>query len=69
MWSDPATVAARNFLRMIAAGTAAHSDHARGMAFTLLAVATGEAKDFKITDVRKLYRVADTSISSLKAGK
>ncbi|MCX5718153.1 MAG: anaerobic carbon-monoxide dehydrogenase catalytic subunit [Nitrospirae bacterium] len=52
------TVAARNFLRMIAAGTAAHSDHARGMAFTLLAVATGQAKDFKITDVRKLYRVA-----------
>ncbi|MDH4232846.1 MAG: anaerobic carbon-monoxide dehydrogenase catalytic subunit [Nitrospirota bacterium] len=52
------TVAARNFLRMIAAGTAAHSDHARGMAFTLLAVANGEAKDFKITDVRKLYRVA-----------
>jgi carbon-monoxide dehydrogenase catalytic subunit len=52
------TVAARNFLRMIAAGTAAHSDHARGMAFTLLAVANGETKDFKITDVRKLYRVA-----------
>ncbi|MDI6801468.1 MAG: anaerobic carbon-monoxide dehydrogenase catalytic subunit [Thermodesulfovibrionales bacterium] len=52
------TVAARNFVRMIAAGTAAHSDHARDMAFTLLAAATGEAKDFKITDVRKLYRVA-----------
>lgn len=52
------TVAARNLLRMIAAGTAAHSDHARGMAFTLLAVANGEAKDFKITDVRKLYKVA-----------
>ena len=52
------TVAARNLLRMIAAGTAAHSDHARGMAFTLLSVANGEAKDFKITDVRKLYRVA-----------
>ncbi len=52
------TVAARNLLRMIAAGTAAHSDHARGMAFTLLAVANGEAKDFKITDVRKLYKIA-----------
>jgi len=53
-----ATVAARNFVRMIAAGTAAHSDHARDMANTLLAVATGEVKDFKITDVRKLYKVA-----------
>ncbi|MEC4675997.1 MAG: anaerobic carbon-monoxide dehydrogenase catalytic subunit [Nitrospirota bacterium] len=52
------TVASRNLLRMIAAGTAAHSDHARDMAFTLLAVAEGEAKDFRITDVRKLYRVA-----------
>ncbi|MFO0752566.1 MAG: hypothetical protein U0411_04495 [Thermodesulfovibrionales bacterium] len=53
-----ATVAARNFARMIAGGTAAHSDHARDMAFTLLAVANGETKDFQITDVRKLYRVA-----------
>ncbi|MGD1076635.1 MAG: carbon monoxide dehydrogenase, partial [Thermodesulfovibrionales bacterium] len=52
------TVATRNLVRMIAAGTSAHSDHARGMAYTLLAVANGEAKDFKITDVRKLYRVA-----------
>ncbi|GER92828.1 carbon-monoxide dehydrogenase catalytic subunit [hot springs metagenome] len=52
------TVAARNLVRMIAAGTAAHSDHARDMVLTLLATATGEAKDFQITDVRKLYRVA-----------
>jgi carbon-monoxide dehydrogenase catalytic subunit len=53
------TVVARNMVRMIAAGTAAHSDHARDMAMTLLSVAEGEAKDFKITDVKKLYRVAD----------
>jgi len=39
-------------------GTAAHSDHARGMAEALLAVAKGETKDFKVTDVRKLYKVA-----------
>lgn len=53
------TVTARNLVRMIAAGTAAHTDHARDMVFTLLATAEGEAKDYKITDVRKLYRVAD----------
>lgn len=53
------TVVARNLVRMIAAGTAAHSDHARDMAFTLLAVANGETKDFQIKDVRKLYRVAE----------
>jgi carbon-monoxide dehydrogenase catalytic subunit len=52
------TVVARNIVRMMAGGTAAHSDHARDMAMTLLSVAEGEAKDFKITDVKKLYRVA-----------
>lgn len=52
------TVAARNLLRMAVAGTAAHSDHARDMAFVLLSVANGETKDFKITDVKKLYKVA-----------
>jgi carbon-monoxide dehydrogenase catalytic subunit len=44
---------------MIAAGTAAHSDHARDMAMTLYYAATGEAKDFKVSDVKKLYRIAD----------
>ncbi len=52
------TVAARNLLRMAVAGSAAHTDHARDMAFTLLAVANSETKDFRITDVKKLYRVA-----------
>ena len=51
-------VTARNFARMVAAGTSAHSDHARDLANTLLAVARGEAKDFQIKDVRKLNRVA-----------
>ncbi len=52
------TVSARKLLRQIAAGTAAHSDHARGMVLALLAAANGEAKDFQVTDVKKLYRVA-----------
>src|SRR5512146_1365139 len=51
-------VTARNWSRMVAAGTAAHSDHARDLANTLLAVARGEAKDFQIKGVRKLNRVA-----------
>lgn len=51
-------VTARNFARMVAAGTAAHSDHARDLVNTLLAVAQGGAKDFQIKDVRKLNRVA-----------
>jgi len=52
------TVAARNFARMVAAGASAHSDHGRGMALTLLAVAEGEAPDYEIRDREKLIEVA-----------
>jgi carbon-monoxide dehydrogenase catalytic subunit len=52
-------IAARNFLRMVAAGTAAHSDHARDMAYTLLEAATGEAPDFTIRDEGKLKKLAN----------
>jgi carbon-monoxide dehydrogenase catalytic subunit len=52
------TVAARHFVRMIAAGTAAHSDHGRGVAETFLAAAKGEAKGFEIRDEQKLLQLA-----------
>ncbi|MBI5529784.1 MAG: anaerobic carbon-monoxide dehydrogenase catalytic subunit [Deltaproteobacteria bacterium] len=52
------TVAARHFVRMIAAGTAAHSDHGRGVAETFLAAAKGEAKGFEIKDEQKLLQIA-----------
>ncbi|MBM4464646.1 MAG: anaerobic carbon-monoxide dehydrogenase catalytic subunit [Chloroflexi bacterium] len=53
------TVAARKLARMIAAGAAAHSDHGRDMALTLLAAAEGEAPDYEIRDVNKLLEVAE----------
>lgn len=53
-----ATVVARNILRMAAAGAAAHSDQARDIALTLLGVADGKVKDFKIADTKKLHKVA-----------
>ncbi len=53
-----ATVAARNFARAVAAGASAHSDHGRGMAFALLAVAKGETEGFRIRDEAKLHVVA-----------
>src|SRR3989304_4062299 len=53
-----ATIAARGVARYVAAGTAAHSDHGRDLAFTLRAVAKGEAHGFKIKDVNKLLKVA-----------
>ncbi len=52
------TVTARNLARSIAAGASAHSDHGRGVAFTLLAAAEGHAPDYQIRDVGKLRRVA-----------
>ncbi len=52
------TIQARNFIRAIAAGSAAHSDHGRDMAFTLKAVANGEAEGYMIRDVAKLRTVA-----------
>ena len=52
------TIAARNFVRMVAAGTSAHSDHARGVAETFLAAAKGEAPGFEIRDEQKLLQLA-----------
>jgi len=52
------TISARNFVRMIAAGTSAHSDHARGVAELFLGTAKGEVPGFAIKDEQKLYQVA-----------
>ena len=52
------TIQARNFIRAIAAGAAAHSDHGRDMAMTLKAVANGEAEGYIIRDVAKLRTIA-----------
>ena len=52
------TVAARNLARAIAAGASAHSDHGLDMAFTLEAVAKGEAPGYKVCDPQKLRGVA-----------
>ncbi|MDH5565166.1 MAG: anaerobic carbon-monoxide dehydrogenase catalytic subunit [Myxococcales bacterium] len=52
------TIQARNFIRAVAAGSAAHSDHGRDMAFTLKAVANGEAEGYVIRDIAKLRNVA-----------
>jgi len=49
---------ARGLDRAIAAGTAAHSGHAKHLAHTLLKMAKGEAKDYAIKDSGKLRSVA-----------
>jgi anaerobic carbon-monoxide dehydrogenase catalytic subunit len=56
--ADRETVAARNFLRQVAAGTAAHSDHGRDAALALRAIASGEIEGGTISDPVKLASVA-----------
>ena len=51
------TVAARNFARLVAAGTAAHTDHAREMVRGFIATAKGETPH-EIKDVEKLHKIA-----------
>lgn len=53
------TIVARNLVRYIAGGASAHSDHGREIAYTLLHTAEGHAKDYKITDAKKLRKVAE----------
>jgi carbon-monoxide dehydrogenase catalytic subunit len=56
--ADADTIAARHFARMIAAGTAAHSDHGRGVAETFIAAAKGEVPGYEIKDEAKLLKLA-----------
>ncbi|MBN1345460.1 MAG: anaerobic carbon-monoxide dehydrogenase catalytic subunit [Phycisphaerae bacterium] len=51
-------IAARVLVRMIAAGAAAHSDHGRDVAHTLLEAAKGDS-DYKVTDVEKVTKLAE----------
>ncbi|NOR48730.1 MAG: anaerobic carbon-monoxide dehydrogenase catalytic subunit, partial [Methanosarcinaceae archaeon] len=56
--ATPATVAARNFARMVAGGASAHMDHALETALAFLAAARGES-DYKIKDEKKLRALAE----------
>ncbi len=56
--ATPETIAARNFARMIAAGSDAHSDHGRGVAEIFLAAARKETSDYTIKDTEKLLEIA-----------
>jgi anaerobic carbon-monoxide dehydrogenase catalytic subunit len=53
------TIAARNFIRMIAGGAAAHSDHGRSVAEVFMSAARKETDAYKIKDTVKLLAVAE----------
>ena len=52
------TIVARNFLRKIACGAAAHSDHGRRVAETFLLAAKGDSPEFEVKDEQKLLQLA-----------
>jgi len=56
--ADADTIAARNLLRMVAAGAAAHSDHGRDIAHTLSMVVESDRCDYMVKDEHKLKQVA-----------
>jgi len=61
------TIVARNLLRMIATGAAAHSDHGRDIAEALLLASEGKTRDYKISNPVKLREVA--SVYGIKVEK
>jgi carbon-monoxide dehydrogenase catalytic subunit len=52
------TIQARNFGRMVAAGTAAHTDHGMAMLELFRDVISGKVKDYSIKDPIKLMEIA-----------
>jgi carbon-monoxide dehydrogenase catalytic subunit len=56
--ADADTVVARNYLREVAGGAAAHSDHARHLALLLAKVAEGGGGGYEIRDERALRHAA-----------
>jgi carbon-monoxide dehydrogenase catalytic subunit len=56
--ADAHTVVARNYLREVVGGAAAHSDHARGLVLLLRKVAEGLEGGYQIRDVGALRRNA-----------
>jgi len=56
--ADADTIAARNLVRMIAGGAAAHSDHGRDVAHTLRMAVESDSCDYMIKDELKLMEVA-----------
>ncbi|OAG27098.1 anaerobic carbon-monoxide dehydrogenase catalytic subunit [Thermodesulfatator autotrophicus] len=57
--ADAATIVARNLIRALAAGAAAHSDHGRAVAVLFNEVARDENKEYQISDEAKLKAIAE----------
>ncbi|MDY6906131.1 MAG: anaerobic carbon-monoxide dehydrogenase catalytic subunit [Thermodesulfobacteriota bacterium] len=58
--ADIDTIMSRNFARMVASGTAAHTDHGMSMLDLFREVVNGKIKDYSIKDPLKLIEVAES---------
>ena len=68
--ADADTIVARNYLREVVSGTAAHSDHARHLVLRLKKVAEGKGGGYEIRDEEALRRAArDFEIEEAGRGK
>lgn len=56
--ADADIISARNLARMVAAGSASHSDHARDLVEVLHKIGTGKAPGYTIKDPGKMKRIA-----------
>jgi carbon-monoxide dehydrogenase catalytic subunit len=56
--ANAATIVARNFLREVVGGAAAHSDHGRHLVLRLKKIARGNGSDYEIKDERALRYTA-----------
>lgn len=56
--ADADIIVARNLARMVAAGSAAHSDHARDLVGVLHKIGSGKAPGYSIKDPEKMKAVA-----------
>jgi len=57
--ADGDVIVARNLIRAIAAGAAAHSDHGRPLAIVLKEVAEGKNREYRVKDIQKLKLIAE----------
>ncbi|MGK5091909.1 anaerobic carbon-monoxide dehydrogenase catalytic subunit [Deltaproteobacteria bacterium TL4] len=56
--ADADTIVARNYLREVVGGTAAHSDHGRHLVLTLKKVAEGKISGYELKDEKALRKAA-----------
>src|SRR5512133_1123576 len=56
--ADADTIVARNYLREVASGTAAHSDHGRHLVLLLKKVAEGKGGSYRVADEQALRYAA-----------